>query len=289
MAEPHQLLLRPFLAGKDEVHVRLSTQCDRRPLKGHDKNLQSRWETALRENPRIFDASKFRLHRAEKDQQTGHVTLHLGLTSYKEYLGTNRADEHSRTILRDNGMREFADANAHLSNALGCEAVLVTSDSFVALLQRSCAVATHGGLFNGPSGHPEPSRARISHDAWTTLSEKEMLDASLRARDELFASVVQETEEEINVSAQDLGNPKLIGVMADSTGKPDMLFLLETKLDAAQVRDAYARGASEAWESDQLQLVKVESLSTCSLPLTAVTMAAVECFRAVHQLRCNGK
>ena len=63
--------------------------------------------------------------------------------------------------LEADGQAEHADPRAHFSDALGCETILLTADEQVVLLRRSSSVATHGGLHNGPSGHPEPSRAGV--------------------------------------------------------------------------------------------------------------------------------
>lgn len=93
------------------------------------------------------------------DQETGPLlTLRLGLTCYKDYLGTNwscRAAE-----LRQLGEVEFGDALALLAQPLGVGAVLCTDDGQVVLIRRSQRVAEAGGLLDIPGGHPEPKVRR---------------------------------------------------------------------------------------------------------------------------------
>ena len=99
----------------------------------------------------------------------GPPHLELGLTGYREYVGTHLVDAAERRALEDDGERDHGERGAHMANALGCEAVLVTSDGHAVLLRRSGEVATHGGLYNRaerPPGAEAPSsRATIRRRA----------------------------------------------------------------------------------------------------------------------------
>lgn len=82
------------------------------------------------------------------------LTLKIGLTCYKDYLGTNwscRAAE-----LRQQGGAEFGDPLALLAQPLGVGAILRTADDQVVLIRRSQKVAEAAGLLDIPGGHPEP-------------------------------------------------------------------------------------------------------------------------------------
>lgn len=82
------------------------------------------------------------------------LTLKIGLTCYKDYLGTNwscRAAE-----LRQQGGAEFGDPRALLAQPLGVGAILCTADDQVVLIRRSQKVAEAAGLLDIPGGHPEP-------------------------------------------------------------------------------------------------------------------------------------
>jgi len=139
----------------------------------------------------------------------GVLRLDLGITSYREYLITNCLGSDARQVLERDGLREHGGAGAHLSNALGCEAVLVTRDEQVVLLRRSAAITSAAGQYNGPSGHPEPERAGIARaDADA--------DAGAVVR-ELFGSVIDEVHDETNVPRESLSEPRLIGACMHRT------------------------------------------------------------------------
>lgn len=256
----------------EQVRISFGPQHGRLPHSELDALIDERWSAAVEANPRIFDGSKFRLKHIAWSPDGQAVGLQLGLTGYKEYLGTNRLEEDLWRQLRDDGERVHGDAAAHLSNALGCEAIFLTSDGQAVMLRRSGAVGTHSGLYNGPSGHPEPSHAGLLADGCDSDSIEE------RVCQELFDSVLQEVHEETNVPREVLSPPRLIGCMADATGKPDIIFLVRTSMDSNSVRDCYSKGAVEGWESDRLTFQPVSKLAECELPMTAVTRAAVDCF-----------
>ena len=272
--------------GQDSLHVDFSRRHDRRPHRDDGKNVEEAWLAATEKNPRIFDGSKFRLRRISLDEG-GRVSVELGLTGYREYLGTNRLAAEVVRQLEADGQAEHADPRAHFSDALGCETILLTADEQVVLLRRSSSVATHGGLHNGPSGHPEPSRAGVegaaaAAEGATAAAEgaaaaAAAATAAAAVARELYDSVLQETHEETAVPRERLSEPQLIGCMADPTGKPDLLFLTRTSLDAAGVRACYDQGPEEGWESDRLVFWPAATLGECTLALTPVTRAAIAC------------
>lgn len=82
------------------------------------------------------------------------LILRLGLTCYKDYLGTNWSCQVAE--LRRHGEEEFGDPLALLAQPLGVGAVMCTDDGQVVLIRRSQKVAEAGGLLDIPGGHPEP-------------------------------------------------------------------------------------------------------------------------------------
>lgn len=82
------------------------------------------------------------------------LTLRLGLTCYKDYLGTNWSSRASE--LCQLGETEFEEPWALLAQPLGVGAILCTCDRQVVLIRRSHRVAEAGGLLDIPGGHPEP-------------------------------------------------------------------------------------------------------------------------------------
>lgn len=150
------------------------------------------WTARASKEPWLFNGSKFRLHSfclaspqrapepprppASGDGQGGGeteeenvsagdpvkgregpeppLTLRLGLTCYRDYLGTNWSSRVSE--LRQLGEAEFGDPWALLAQPLGVGAILCTRDRQVVLIRRSHRVAEAGGLLDIPGGHPEP-------------------------------------------------------------------------------------------------------------------------------------
>ena len=172
-----------------------------------EHRIEELWQAKLTSNARVFNGTKFRLAGwvcTDAGAGTGtQLLLRLGVTDYRDYIGTNLRPGRELAELKEAGRAEHGgDPNACLSNALGVETMLITADGAMALLLRSGAVATHKGLYNGPSGHPEPSR--VPGGAFVDLTPP------LRPQDttsslaslvlhELFDSVRQEVHEETNV------------------------------------------------------------------------------------------
>ena len=303
--EPYSLLMSPpddaNAIQLASIKVTFTSTANRKSQAAEGAGIEASWAEAREKQPRLFDKSKFRL--ASIRWTNGAINIDLGLTSYKDYVGTNRLPVERRTALEADGERLYGDPTAFLSNALGVEAVLETSDGQIVLLRRSTAVTGGHGLYNGPSGHPEPSHAGLEEAPVPTATNAEAVEAASRAAArELFNSVLQEIVEETNVPITALCPPLILGCMADASGKPDLLFFVRTALDAAGVRAAYAEGASDGWESDKLTFVSTEAFcrlgqrqefAGCSddgdggdgdgvgssLLLTCVTRAAAACYQ----------
>lgn len=150
------LLCPPGGLSQEQVSVELSPAHDRRPLPEGDKTITAIWETRLQAQPWIFDAPKFRLHSAilASSSPEPQLLLHLGLTSYRDFLGTNWSS--SASWLRQQGATDWGDKQAYLADPLGVGAALVTADDFLVFLHRSQQVAEAPGLVDVPGGHPEP-------------------------------------------------------------------------------------------------------------------------------------
>ena len=285
----------PSGLGETEVEVDFGEQHDRVPHVSDD-GIDEAWRRQLLSAPRTWDAPKFRLASVlvtstaggttagpeleRLDRRDGRaapaVLLRVGSTSYKEHVGTctSSRDAAARRALREDGLATFGSASAHLSDALGVEAALETSDGGLVLLRRAAGVVGSVGKFNGPSGHPEPelvktvfrSRRAAPEDKRRRAARRELPSGgrdssrtSSRTRDdlvreELFASVLREIAEETGVPSASLSPPRLVGAMRDGFGKPDLLFRVATAFTSRQVVAA-ARRARDAGESDAVVVV----------------------------------
>lgn len=129
-----------------------------------DQGKESNSRKRMEEDMSLDDTSQNHLDKRNRpvnqaqnaaEQQTGPLlTLRLGLTCYKDYLGTNWSSRAAE--LRQLGDAEFRDPLALLAQPLGVGAVLCTDDDQVVLIRRSQKVAEAGGLLDIPGGHPEP-------------------------------------------------------------------------------------------------------------------------------------
>ena len=81
---------------------------------------------------RLLGAAPVELARELLDEG-GRVAIELGLTGYREYLGTNRLAAEAVRQLEADGQAEHANPRAHFSDALGCETILLTADEQVVL------------------------------------------------------------------------------------------------------------------------------------------------------------
>ncbi|KAM8968620.1 uridine diphosphate glucose pyrophosphatase NUDT22 [Sarcophilus harrisii] len=242
------LLVQCPLGGLAEERVRaeLSPAYDRRPLPGGEDSITDAWDARRRAQPWLFNAPKFRLHSAalgSPDPGGPLLTLRLGLTSYRDFLGTNWASSAGR--LRCQGSADWGDAQAYLADPLGVGAMLGTSDGFLVFLRRSLRVAEAPGLIDVPGGHPEPQALFPGE----TPRHKD-LPEDLVVR-ELFSSILQEIRDEVNLPLSTLSRPLLLGIARNETsaGRASAEFYVSCSLTSEQVRTLYMTGGLEAHES----------------------------------------
>ncbi len=83
------------MRGRRQVRVVFSKAHNRVPHPTLEAALEAEWQRRLAANPRLFAALKFRFVGIGPDH-----TISLGLTDYKEFIGTNMAP-HAATLLSD--------------------------------------------------------------------------------------------------------------------------------------------------------------------------------------------
>uniref|UniRef100_A0A8C5E3L1 Nudix (nucleoside diphosphate linked moiety X)-type motif 22 n=1 Tax=Gouania willdenowi TaxID=441366 RepID=A0A8C5E3L1_GOUWI len=152
------------------------------------------------------------------------LTLTLGLTCYKDYLGTNWSSQVEE--LRQRGEVEYGDPLALLAQPLGVGAVLFTHDGHVVLIRRSQRVAEAGGQLDIPGGHPEPEVGWMMDGCGVRDQRPEAVVS------ELFSSVCAEIRDEVVVTDSDLP--------------------VHCSLTSDEVRSLYWKGGAEAHESTDI-------------------------------------
>lgn len=80
--------------------------------------------------------------------------MHLGLTDYKSYVGSNLGREWKR--FKEEGERN-GNQNDYFANPLGNQCVVVLNDGYHVFVNRSFQVAEGEGKLTCLGGHPEPS------------------------------------------------------------------------------------------------------------------------------------
>ncbi|XP_054226151.1 uridine diphosphate glucose pyrophosphatase NUDT22 isoform X2 [Homo sapiens] len=273
---------------QEQIQAELSPAHDRRPLPGGDEAITAIWETRLKAQPWLFDAPKFRLHSATLapiGSRGPQLLLRLGLTSYRDFLGTNWSS--SAAWLRQQGATDWGDTQAYLADPLGVGAALATADDFLVFLRRSRQVAEAPGLVDVPGGHPEPQL-----DLWLSVRERTPDSGSLtllhcatsdpqgqqalcpggspQHQDlagqlvvhELFSSVLQEICDEVNLPLLTLSQPLLLGIARNETsaGRASAEFYVQCSLTSEQVRKHYLSGGPEAHESTGIFFVETQNV-----------------------------
>ncbi|XP_013922751.1 PREDICTED: nucleoside diphosphate-linked moiety X motif 22-like isoform X1 [Thamnophis sirtalis] len=248
----------PDSGGIPESHVRaeVSPLYDRNTLPGDQVRIDSVWAARCQQNPWLFDRAKFRLHSATLNDGN-LLTFHLGLTSYKDFVGTNLAE--TAWQLREQGRKDFGNSQAYLAEPLGVGAMVHTADDNFVFLRRSLRVGEAPGKVDVPGGHPEP-QAVLGVDASVgSLIRHQDLPGDLVVR-ELFSSVLREIQDEVNLQPAALSRPLLLGIVRNETtaGRCSAEFYVRCSLSSEEVKQRYTLGGPEAQESVSIIFVSRE-------------------------------
>ncbi|XP_024066485.2 uridine diphosphate glucose pyrophosphatase isoform X2 [Terrapene carolina triunguis] len=222
-----------------EVRAELSPAYDRRQLPGGQAWIDAVWEARCRHSPWLFNGSKFRLHSAQLDGDS--LTFRLGLTCYKDFLGTNRAG--MARHLQQQGRQDFGDSQAYLAEPLGVGAMVHTADDCFVFLRRSLK-AVVGDV---------PEESIRLQDLPRQMVVKE-----------IFTSILREIRDEVNLPLPTLSQPVLLGIARNQTsaGRASAEFYVRCSLTLEQVKQRYEIGGPEAQESTGIIFIKREDVLT---------------------------
>ena len=181
------------------------------------------WAEALKTRKRLQDLPLYRLLAARVEADS--LALDLGLTGYKEYIGTN---------VRPPAWA-LADPEGKMSKPIAVSAVAVSKDGKVFLQARAEGVGERdaGRWHITPSGHIHPPQT-VLEGLMAELCEELAVESS-------------EVDGEVAVSGLIVGKWNY---------KPELTFLLRLR---ATSEDILARSAPDNWEYERLEPVEWEA------------------------------
>lgn len=150
------IFLAPQFPGlhQSDINVSVDHSYDRQNLDlDRQAEIDHIWRKRVEQNKYLYDASKFRYHSMQMED--GTAFLRLGITSYKDFLGTNWAPDAQN--LSKKGKERYGNTQAFMSDAMGVGNFVETSDGHIIFIRRSQRVGEAQGLWDIPGGHPEPA------------------------------------------------------------------------------------------------------------------------------------
>lgn len=231
-----------------------------------ENSISEIWDQRVQKNASLFNGKKFRyggytLCNRGGSQQDFHVCLHLGLTDYRTFVGTNLNPLWEKFLVpsEDDLMQ-----CQHTSSPLGNGAILETSDKKIVVLQRSYNVGEFPGHIVFPGGHPEPEEVgAASHQMGERLTNLE--HNNTKVSQEMFDSIIREVVEEIGVPVTSLCNPLFIGISRRVLNvRPAAFFFIKCNIESKEIQRLYA-GAQDGYESTQLytvSLIELENMAS---------------------------
>ncbi|CAL8999321.1 unnamed protein product [Prunus brigantina] len=267
-SERYKLLLScPSGLLPSQVSVVFDGDYDRIPHP--DINLENSvseiWDQRVHKNPSLYNGTKFRYgkhvwHDGGGSNQEPHVCLHLGLTDYRNFVGTNLNNlwESFLVASEDDAIR-----CQHTSSPLGNGAIVETSDKKILVLQRSNNVGEFPGHFVFPGGHPEPQEVGLVSHHHEDLTDSKVIND--KVSQEMFDSIVREVVEEIGVPSASLHEQVFIGISRRVLNvRPTAFFFMKCSLSSKEVQKLYAT-AQDSFESTQLftvPLIDLENMAS---------------------------
>ncbi|ERN12220.1 hypothetical protein AMTR_s00034p00196340 [Amborella trichopoda] len=150
----------PTGLSRSQVFVDFSASYDRMPHPDPrlEESISQIWDQRLHENPSLYNGLKFRfggylVHTTDEDLgNDSNVCIHLGLTDYRTFVGTNLSPLWEKFLISD---ENDSICGQHTASPLGNGAVVESADGKILVLQRSYNVGEFPGHYVFPGGHSE--------------------------------------------------------------------------------------------------------------------------------------
>lgn len=117
---------------------------------------------------------------------------------------------------------EEGSPERHLPLPVGNAAIVLTSDKFIILLERSEYVGEGAGRWVLPGGHPEPSRVSVT-EGYLTQPYEGSRDKCSAIERELYNSIIMEITEEVGLKSSELSTLKMLGMVQRERDKRPVL------------------------------------------------------------------
>jgi len=197
------------------------------------------WLEKTTGNKRLYNASKYRLSGCKYDETDETASLKIGLTDYKDHLGTNLSPRVKDFVL------EGEEKYAMMAQCIGVGAWSITTDGKILLIERAGWTGEGAGLVDRPGGHAEPDEAKGEGEE--------------QVREELFLCIQRELRDEVNIGLELQKAPELIGVILnlEKGGRCTLDYLIELEIDSKKVSELYKEGGAESDESTDLLFMDV--------------------------------
>lgn len=242
----------PFLVevdqrySEDHVAARLS-ETARRRLPTIEARIESVWEAeqASQAERLLFDGRLARLVHIGANPD--HLRLDLGVTTYREFLGTNV----------DDGAGVHRAGADLLADPLGVSAIVQTADGYLLFGRRSAKVAVHGGYlhcFGGVVEMPE--------------------DTPVRAPDPMD-EVRREICEELALRPAAIGEVTAMGLVRDRRlMQPELVFETHINMRSAELRARFDPRLADG-EHEGIEYVGADPETVAAFLQSVIRMAPV--------------
>jgi hypothetical protein len=212
------------------------------------------WTAATAAQPRLWNQSKYRLAGAEGWLEDRGPLLRVGLTDYKDHMGTNLGPEVDRWVGEGPARWDM------MAQCIGVGCWLLSTDGKVVMVETAGWKGEQGCRVDRPGGHAEPEESlALLPEAGRTLAG---LTPQL-VRRELFECIQKEVRDEINIPLESQGRPELLGVVVNTEkgGRLGLEFLIRVQEDSGRIRELYTEGGPEADESTNIFFIPLEEIT----------------------------
>ncbi|KAM3691766.1 hypothetical protein ACB098_08G037000 [Castanea mollissima] len=288
---PFKLLLScPSGLSPLQVSVAFDVAYDRIPHQDIqlENSISEIWDKKVQDNKSLYNGTKFRygghnLICGDGSNQDSLVCLHLGLTDYRTFMGTNLNPQWEKFLVpsEDDSIR-----CQHTSSPLGNGAIVETSDRKIIVLQRSTNVGEFPGHYVFPGGHPEPQEIGItSHQYGKDLTGSELINK--KVSQEMFDSIIREVVEEIGVPASTLYSTVFIGISCRELNvRPTAFFSIKCSLESKEIQKLYL-SAQDGYESTQLYAVSLSELENMTSKMPGCHQGGFALYKLMVDSRKN--